>query len=341
MNFSRIISRKLSMFVAAALMAILTAQAAQAISQLELYYDFNTGSGSTATDGSGNGRTGTLTNMDTVGDWVAGRTGQAGDFSLDFAGPNSGANDRVVATGYKGVTGTSPRSLTAWINSLAPDDTFMSWGANVNGDKWVFRTSDDNGANQALRVEVNGGFKSGTTDVVNTGWHLVTATWEDDGTPNVLDVRLYVDGVLEAAGPQLTNVIGTASNVDVLVGDDAFTNRNFFGQIDDAAIWGAALTSGEVKGMFDVSVAPSLLYDTGDFDLLKQIHDDGFGTVTIDGRIWEFASGLSGPAGLNGLNLVLDAQAGTGLHIVVPEPATATLGLLGLAGLMARRRRAA
>ena len=82
-------------------LSIVPSTANAAVSDLELYYDFNDGTGSAADDGSANNRDGTLTNMDNA-DWVTGRTGQTGDYALDF----DGGNDYVVASGYKGVAGS-------------------------------------------------------------------------------------------------------------------------------------------------------------------------------------------------------------------------------------------
>ncbi|MCA9267537.1 MAG: hypothetical protein KDA41_03660, partial [Planctomycetales bacterium] len=72
-----------------------------------------------------------------------------------------------------------------------------------------------------------------------------------------------------------------------------------------------------------------LFYNAAQFDLLKQIHDAGTGSIEIGDLTWEFAAGLGGTAGLSGsggdFSLVLNAAGGTGLvgsSAEVPEPAS-------------------
>ena len=92
------------------------------------------------------------------------------------------------------------------------------------------------------------------------------------------------------------------------------------------------------------------MYDAGSFDLLKQVHDTGSGSVDIGDLTWSYAAGLTGDAGLTGsgtdFSLVLHATNDTGLtsasNVSVPEPASIAIwSILGLclAGYCFRRRR--
>jgi len=104
----------------------------------------------------------------------------------------------------------------------------VAWGQDSPGEKWIFRTQDDNGTAGALRVEVNGGFVVGSTDIVDGQWHHVAATWENDGTPNVLDVQLYVDGVRQTGNNRIDKdqsgfipvLCGSGSHTPGLEGND-------------------------------------------------------------------------------------------------------------------------
>ena len=62
-----------------------------------------------------------------------------------------------------------------------------------------------------LRVEVNGGYQIGNTDLSNNAWRHVAAVWENDGSPNVTDVKLYLDGALQGTGGSLGEPINTNS----------------------------------------------------------------------------------------------------------------------------------
>ena len=193
-------------------------------------------SGSSAADSSGNGHTATVNGGVTLG-----QTGQLGGaFDLN------GSNGYLQATGYKGITGGASRTVSAWIKTTADNADIISWGTNSNGQKWVMRVQDTNGTSGALRVEVSGGYIVGST-VVNDGqWHHVAAVLESDGSPNVNEVRLYVDGVLEVASTTQATAINTASGDDVKIGNSQSNNRYFDGSLDDVRIYDVALDAAQV-----------------------------------------------------------------------------------------------
>ena len=177
------------------------------------------------------------------------QSGYIGD-TVDLTPANS---DQVNMTGYKGVSGTSPRTLSAWIKTTSQDGTVMSWGADNPGQKWYFRTQSANGTVGAIRVEVNGGYNVGNTAVHDDQWHHVVATFEDDGTPDAVDVLLYVDGAADGSSASLAETINTASSLDVRLG---VGGARFDGSIDEARIssvvrsadWIMASYSNQVNG---------------------------------------------------------------------------------------------
>ena len=163
-----------------------------------------------------------------------------------------GTDDQVNISGYKGVTSTDARTMSAWVK--LEDDTpqqncsILSWGTDSGGQKWNFRVQNSNGTDGAIRVEVNGGFIVGSTDLTDGLWHHVAATWEDDGTPDVTDILLYVDGVLEAVSAQQGKAINTASGKDVQLGRD-HENRRWKGWLDDAMIFDEALSADQIHAL--------------------------------------------------------------------------------------------
>ena len=123
-----------------------------------------------------------------------------------------GDNDFVRADGYKGVTGTQARTISAWIKTTGKnDEAIISWGQNSGGRKWTFRVQDDNGTAGAIRTEVNGGYIVGNTDVRDDTWHHVAAVLPSLSNPNARDVLLYVDGVLQGTSAQRGQAINTGS----------------------------------------------------------------------------------------------------------------------------------
>jgi hypothetical protein len=147
-----------------------------------------------------------------------------------------GDGDVITMTGYKGITGTFDRVCSAWILTSAGDNAILNWGANVTGTKWTFRTQTGNGTPNTLRTEVNGGYQVGSTVITDGIWHYVTAVLDSDGTPDVTEITLYVDGVEESISANLSQAINTASFGDVRIGDDFVGTRPFNGSIDEVRI---------------------------------------------------------------------------------------------------------
>ena len=215
---------------------LVLALATGASADLAAIWTFDEGSGTVAADSSGNGHDIDAFNGTPV--WTEGNYGGA----LEF-----GEDDYVEATGYAGITGTDPRTCTAWIKtSTAGQQTIMTWGLNVADQKWRIRIE---ASNNSLRVENNGGNHWGTTDLADGEWHHTAVTFEDDGTPDIRDSLLYVDGQLEAIDggadqPVNTNVGGT---VRIGLGPWA-AGRSFNGLIDDVRIYDHALSADEILG---------------------------------------------------------------------------------------------
>lgn len=140
---------------------------------------------------------------------------------------------------YKGITGTDSRTCAAWIKTTCAS-IILSWGdSSVNGGRWVFRVESGG----ALRVAVGAGAITGDTIVNDGNWHHVAATWENDGTPNAEDIKLYVDGTEDSvtATPQ---VINTNSVANVRIGE--WASGYFEGLIDDVRIYSGALDPNEI-----------------------------------------------------------------------------------------------
>jgi hypothetical protein len=193
--------------------------------------------------------------------------------ALDFAG-----GDHIrAANSYTGVTGTNPRTMTAWIRTSSNgNQDILSWGSNTTGRKWVFRVqTGGDGQNGALRVEVAGGYIIGHQPVGDGQWHHVAATWEDDGTPGVEDLQLYVDGVPQSTTGLNPEPIDTASGADVRIASEPWnTGRPFNGAMDDVRIYDDALSAAEIR-----------LLATGSSDVQAGILHDA--NVDTDAVVWE------------------------------------------------------
>jgi len=161
---------------------------------------------------------------------VSAVVGQIGS-GLNFSGVVA---DFVGITGYKGVTGNGDRTVSTWVRTTQNNGSFISWGLNSAGQKWNFRVQVGNGTAGAIRNEVNGGYIVHNQNIRDNQWHHAVVSWANDGSPNVLDGRLYVDGQVGQSAT-LTEALNTASSRDVQFGLD-FAGRPFNGDMDEIRI---------------------------------------------------------------------------------------------------------
>jgi len=346
--------RSRHLFVALSILSVLILQQpAQADPMLDAHWTFD----SDFQDSTGNGHHGSAINQaaitNTVGDFMVGSGGLTLDSSGDFVNMN--------VDSYKGITGTGARTVSAWIKTGETgggrDQTIISWGTDSGSQKWIYRMQTGNGQAGATRVEVNGGYIVGNAVLNDDQWHHVALTFEDDGTPNVRDVMLYVDGVLDAQfggtttpSASQSKSINTASGSNVRIGR-GHSNRDWGGQMDDVGIFASALSPQEVIAIPSLALNSNLGYDLSDAAELFELNDNQTGSIEIGDFLWEYVAGLdTGNMGqvvedYSGYQfaLQLDAAGGVGVAIApVPEPSTfalAALGLLGMAWYGRRRKR--
>jgi len=141
-------------------------------------------------------------------------------------------------------------------------------------------------------IYVVDGVAFGTTNVCDGEWHHIAAALQNDGSPDVDEVRLYADGKLETA-TYSSRQIDTAAGFVVTV---AFFNdeegRYFQGLIDEVAIFDFALSDEQISRLCHVG-ARSFLEACGGFAV-----DESY---LLDADI-------SGDCEVNGVDLALLAR---------------------------------
>jgi hypothetical protein len=196
------------------------------------YWKLDDGSGSSATDSSTNGNTGTLTGGPT---WTMGQIGGAID--LD------GTDDKVVMTGSAALN-TVVFTLSAWVN---PDSvsggvyrTYLSKGAAASNANYYLEMHDD---------EFGAGFHDGSiwheheTTAFNATagqWYHTVATY--DGSR----LKIYVNGA-EVLNDAETGVPVT-SNTQITLGNQG--SADFGGLIDEVRIYDRALSADEAANLY-------------------------------------------------------------------------------------------
>jgi hypothetical protein len=186
-------------------------------------------------DASGNGRNGTAVGGPT---FVAGKSGQA--VSLD------GAGDYITIDSWQGILGSSPFTISLWVNSTAVDDrTMVCWGGATNGTRVDFRLYQGR-----LRVEHGNGNLQGNTVLADGQWHHVALVVTQDATLVYPQVALYVDGLNDTQGTADPDPFGTVADVPVTLGQRRTNNdRDFQGMLDEVRIFDVALSAEEVAGL--------------------------------------------------------------------------------------------
>ncbi|MFA6981682.1 MAG: LamG domain-containing protein [Patescibacteria group bacterium] len=234
------------------------------------YWKFDDGTGITATDSSGNGKSGTTQNMEEA-DWdssIKASTTYTNTYSLNFGG----TDEQVIA-----MDATSPTVYTmcAWVR---PND--------VTSTSIILRSNGDPGSTYMDQLQITSGSRfqyyswdggaitvTGTTPVQADTWYHVCATAQNGG-----QAMLYVNGIEE----------GTPDSVGTLyvgldrwhIGSYSGGGYGFYvGYIDDIRVYDRILSSTEITTL--ANVTSSVI------------------EITVLGNLNIFQGTLSAPATLN------------------------------------------
>ncbi len=208
------------------------------------WWAFDEGIDTTVYDSSVYGNDGNLVNDP---NWVTGYDSSGSALSFN------GIDEYIEVTGYKGISGTQSRTCVAWIKTSLTigNNAIVSWGDyTASGGGWLFKIDTATGA---LRVSLSsGGYILGTKDLIDDQWHHVAAVLENDGTPTISDIKLYVDGVEEAVTVADKTIL-TVSFDNVKIGSISVSSTTvyFKGSIDDVRIYDFALTDEMIDQIYN------------------------------------------------------------------------------------------
>ncbi len=192
-------------------------------------YSFDAGSGTTATDISGNGNTGTISG----GTWAAGKHGSA----LSFDGTSS----RVQVPSSSSLTLSSGMTLAAWILPDSSQNGFRTIMQKEAAAYYLDASYPDHPF-----VPFAGGTFGGSTVSVNGPSASAVGPWTHLAvTYNGAILRLYVNGV-EAAARPMTGLIQSTSS-PLWIGGTSPYGQYFDGAIDDVQVFNRGLTAAEVQ----------------------------------------------------------------------------------------------
>ena len=211
------------------------------------YWSFNEGTSTIATDFSGNGNRGVLTNIanppTSTSGWTNGKIGQALNFD--------GSNDFVTIPDASSLKPVTTISYSAWVYPRA-----------IGSAQSIFEKGNTNTAGYALVITSGGKFcpaikttsghmqGSSNTNVQLNTWQHIAATY--DGTT----LTFYLNGVkdtLITAGCGILNNTGdiTHDTSALTFGMRTGATLPFDGLIDDVRIYNRVLNADEVKALYD------------------------------------------------------------------------------------------
>ena len=224
----------------AVFLGIAAAMGAEAIVSLDKdphlmgWWKFDETTGKVAADSSKHKRKGTLDGELTFDKAsVDGKFGKA--LKLD-------RNDAVHIKGYKGVTGTAPRTVTAWIKTTETRGDIAVWGERDSGRH--FRFTHIRGR---IGMTPHGGYYYMKEYTNDDKWHHIAVVVKESELPNLHDdIVLYLDGevaVIDDIGLLDLLPVETAKKDDVRIGD------GYEGLIDELRIYSRALSIDEIKAI--------------------------------------------------------------------------------------------
>ncbi len=202
------------------------------------YWKLDDGSGTSATDASTNGNTGTLANGPT---WTTGQVGGAVDFD--------GANDVITTSTVIPSAGT----VSVWVNttaSISSSQEYTALYATTSGSSFSLSFNGYSSFNE-WRLTYRGNYGSTVsvngpayTSNAHQGWHLLTATWDvtKGGT-------LFLDGVAISSGTSTTNAFSSMS-----LGFSTNSLADWVGKLDEVRLYNRILSPDEVAQLYRLSV---------------------------------------------------------------------------------------
>ncbi|MBI9019305.1 MAG: hypothetical protein JEZ07_18790, partial [Phycisphaerae bacterium] len=207
---------------------------------LAAHWKMNEGSGTVVADETVNWYDGTIANAS----WD---TNGKIENCLQF----DGSGDYVNFDEFKGISGSSPRTTSAWIKCSTGAYAIMQYGTETVNGIWLVSTYQNK-----LTLTTYGGYIQGTTTITDNQWHHIAVVLEagDDSTD---DVKLYVDGDLETINYASTNPVNTVVGHTLCVGawhhDNDTYNYDFNGYIDDVRVYNDGLSAAEVNQLADAT----------------------------------------------------------------------------------------
>ncbi|HEY6892486.1 MAG TPA: LamG-like jellyroll fold domain-containing protein, partial [Solirubrobacter sp.] len=203
-------------------------------------YSFEETSGTTVTDATGRGHTGTITGATRT---TTGKNGRA----LSFNGTSNyvsipDANDLDLTTGMTLEAWVNPTNNTGWRSALIKERSGdLSYALYAGGDTTPLATITTTGASGYGEA----GGPAGSAPPNNTWTHLA-------GTYDGTTLKLYRNGTLISSSTRVGSI--TVGTGPLKLGGNAIWGEWFAGQLDDVRVYNTALTAAQIQTDMNTAV---------------------------------------------------------------------------------------
>ena len=223
------------------------------------WWKFDDGSGTSATDSSGNGHTATLVNGIS---WITGKIGGAVSANA--------ANRQYVSIPKINLRGSNAVTVALWSNrtySTAGGHTLFEATTNYSNSTTGFGFFPDDNTCVGIQAALRGnlGYVANCYSQPSSGvWHHLAVVFDKSQTGGD-EVKFYVDGILQTVNRNLyatTNTNNFGNNPIYLFSRAGSTQFNS-GKIDDLRIYNSALTAQQIQqiynnsGLVSIAVTPT------------------------------------------------------------------------------------
>ncbi len=170
----------------------------------------------------------------------------------DYAMSFNGTDSYIDAGDFSSLIGQTA-SVSMWFkttSTFSSNEDLLSFGLQTSGSVATQRIFfDTSGVLVASISNGAGGFATTSFSGLNDGnWHHLVCIWQGGTVTN--GIKIYVDGSLAS---QAHSTQSLTSAVQFVIGENLHYNSNFNGQIDEVAVWNSALSSCDVKGIYEAT----------------------------------------------------------------------------------------
>lgn len=201
------------------------------------YWSFDENGGTSTADLSGNGNTGTLTNMDDA-DWVAGKFGNGLDFD--------GTDDVVVVTDDDNIQNIFDGGGAVSVYVDVDSDGENNDGRIIDKGAWYISVNNESGGTVSLTFHhqfsgTNGQWTTTNRDITLNSFTHVAVVYDNSDVAN--NPKIYINNQLREVTEDTTPVGTRTTDVgtNLRFGNNSAGDRTFDGIIDDVRLFNATI----------------------------------------------------------------------------------------------------